>query len=142
MAINKESLEHRRLSDAIRLLQTSGDRVQLKIARNLKPKGKIIRECGRIFIFNAGRILIQDFQFVEFKMDYCLDSRQTSTLIESPIDDRCEYSSPDGVMSVDSAVHSWDSNNPDNTAGLYFLKLGNKEAYLVIFQISKMVKVL
>lgn len=36
LAINGESLEHRPLSDAIRLLQTSGDRVQLKIARNIK----------------------------------------------------------------------------------------------------------
>ncbi|KAJ8947394.1 hypothetical protein NQ314_008617 [Rhamnusium bicolor] len=39
LAINSESLEHRPLSDAIRLLQTSGDRVQLKIARNIKPTG-------------------------------------------------------------------------------------------------------
>ncbi|XP_045473895.1 glutamate receptor-interacting protein 1 isoform X1 [Harmonia axyridis] len=96
LAINKESLEHRRLSDAIRLLQTSGDRVQLKIARNLKPK---------------------EFR-TDFKIDYSLDSRETSSLIESQLDERCEYSSPDGVMSVDSAVHSWDSNNPDNTTDI------------------------
>ncbi|XP_025835465.1 glutamate receptor-interacting protein 1 [Agrilus planipennis] len=38
LAINSESLEHRPLSEAIRLLQTSGDRVQLKIARHLNPK--------------------------------------------------------------------------------------------------------
>lgn len=36
LAINGESLEHRPLSEAIRLLQSSGDRVQLKIARNIK----------------------------------------------------------------------------------------------------------
>lgn len=46
LAINGESLEHRPLSDAIRLLQTSGDRVQLKIARNIK------NESGR-FDFNV-----------------------------------------------------------------------------------------
>lgn len=39
LAINGENLEHRPLSDAIRLLQTSGDRVQLKIARNIKNEG-------------------------------------------------------------------------------------------------------
>lgn len=33
LAINGENLEHRPLSDAIRLLQTSGDNVQLRIAR-------------------------------------------------------------------------------------------------------------
>lgn len=37
LAINGENLEHRPLSEAIRLLQSSGDRVQLKIARNIKP---------------------------------------------------------------------------------------------------------
>ncbi|XP_018579135.1 glutamate receptor-interacting protein 2 isoform X2 [Anoplophora glabripennis] len=72
LAINGESLEHRPLSDAIRLLQTSGDRVQLKIARNIKP---------------------------------------TENGMEEP---RCSYSSP-GLMSVDSAIHSWDSNTVDNT---------------------------
>ncbi|KAJ8920135.1 hypothetical protein NQ315_011792 [Exocentrus adspersus] len=71
LAINGDSLEHRPLSDAIRLLQTSGDRVQLKIARNIKPN-----ENG----------------------------------LEEP---RCSYSSP-GLMSVDSAIHSWDSNTVDN----------------------------
>ncbi|CAH0555415.1 unnamed protein product [Brassicogethes aeneus] len=70
LAINGESLEHRPLSDAIRLLQTSGDRVQLKIARHLKNN----------------------------------DSSDSS---------RCNYSSP-GLMSVDSAIHSWDSNTVDN----------------------------
>lgn len=40
LAINGESLEHRPLSDAIRLLQTSGDRVQVKIARNLNQGGE------------------------------------------------------------------------------------------------------
>lgn len=40
LAINGETLENRPLSDAIRLLQTSGDRVQLKIARTIKsPPG-------------------------------------------------------------------------------------------------------
>lgn len=39
LAINGDSLENRPLSDAIRLLQTSGDRVQLKIARNIKNTG-------------------------------------------------------------------------------------------------------
>lgn len=67
LAINGDSLEHRSLSDAIRLLQTSGERVQLKIARNIKA--------------------------VE--------------------ENRCNYSSP-GLMSVDSAIHSWDSNTADN----------------------------
>lgn len=38
LAINGDSLERRPLSDAIRLLQTSGDRVQLKIARNINTK--------------------------------------------------------------------------------------------------------
>ncbi|RZC38595.1 glutamate receptor-interacting protein 1 [Asbolus verrucosus] len=71
LAINGESLDNRPLSDAIRLLQTSGDRVQLKIARNLK--------------------------------------NPESTMEET----RCNYSSP-GVLSVDSAVHSWDSNTNDN----------------------------
>ncbi|XP_066149454.1 glutamate receptor-interacting protein 2 isoform X2 [Euwallacea fornicatus] len=66
LAINGDSLEQRPLSDAIRLLQTSGDRVQLKIARNIKNG------------------------------------------LEEP---RCSYSSP-GLMSVDSAIHSWDSSNP------------------------------
>lgn len=37
LAINGDSLEHKPLSEAIRLLQTSGDRVQLKIARHIKP---------------------------------------------------------------------------------------------------------
>ncbi|KAL1514313.1 hypothetical protein ABEB36_003589 [Hypothenemus hampei] len=69
LAINGESLEQRPLSDAIRLLQTSGNRVQLKIARNIK------NDIG----------------------------------LEEP---RCSYSSP-GLMSVDSAIHSWDSSNPD-----------------------------
>ncbi|CAG9818570.1 unnamed protein product [Phaedon cochleariae] len=70
LAINGENLEHRPLSDAIRLLQSSGDRVQLKIARHLKG---------------------------------------------TPIEDsRCNYSSP-GLMSVDSAIHSWDSNTGENT---------------------------
>ncbi|XP_030749851.1 glutamate receptor-interacting protein 2 isoform X2 [Sitophilus oryzae] len=68
LAINGENLDRRPLSDAIRLLQTSGDRVQLKIARNLK---------------------------------------NDSALMEEP---RCSYSSP-GLMSVDSAIHSWDSSN-------------------------------
>lgn len=36
LAINNENLEQRPLSDAIRLLQTSGDKVQLKIARQIK----------------------------------------------------------------------------------------------------------
>ncbi|GLV42893.1 Glutamate receptor interacting protein [Carabus blaptoides fortunei] len=36
LAINGETLEKRPLSDAIRLLQTSGDKVQLKIARQIK----------------------------------------------------------------------------------------------------------
>ncbi|XP_060527881.1 glutamate receptor-interacting protein 2 isoform X2 [Cylas formicarius] len=70
LAINGENLDHRPLSDAIRLLQTSGDRVQLKIARNLKPENAILEEP------------------------------------------RCNYSSP-GLMSVDSAIHSWDSNTVD-----------------------------
>uniref|UniRef100_A0A1Y1JYP3 PDZ domain-containing protein n=1 Tax=Photinus pyralis TaxID=7054 RepID=A0A1Y1JYP3_PHOPY len=68
LAINGENLENRPLSDAIRLLQTSGDRVQLKIARNL-------------------------------------NSKQDAT--------RCSYSSP-GLVSVDSAVASWDSNLGEN----------------------------
>ncbi|KAF7269698.1 hypothetical protein GWI33_017282 [Rhynchophorus ferrugineus] len=72
LAINGENLDHRPLSDAIRLLQTSGDRVQLKIARNLK---------------------------------------NDSALLEEP---RCSYSSP-GLMSVDSAIHSWDSSNTGDT---------------------------
>ncbi|XP_022917936.2 glutamate receptor-interacting protein 2 isoform X1 [Onthophagus taurus] len=67
LAINGESLDLRPLSDAIRLLQSAGDRVQLKIARNL----------------NQNDILTDD--------------------------SRCTYSSP-GLMSLDSAVHSWDSN--------------------------------
>ncbi|KAJ3643689.1 hypothetical protein Zmor_026386 [Zophobas morio] len=71
LAINGESLENRPLSDAIRLLQTSGDRVQLKIARHIKNTESAIEEG------------------------------------------RCTYSSP-GVLSVDSAVHSWDSNANDN----------------------------
>lgn len=37
LAINGDSLENKPLSEAIRLLQSSGDRVQLKIARNVKP---------------------------------------------------------------------------------------------------------
>ncbi|XP_019871732.1 glutamate receptor-interacting protein 2 isoform X2 [Aethina tumida] len=82
LAINGESLEHRPLSDAIRLLQTSGDRVQLKIARNIK-------------------------------------SSETSE------DSRCNYSSP-GLMSVDSAIHSWDSNTvdnqPDNATDIHEIK--------------------
>ncbi|KAF5285680.1 hypothetical protein FQR65_LT13065 [Abscondita terminalis] len=68
LAINGENLENRPLSDAIRLLQTSGDRVQLKIARNL-------------------------------------NSKSDGT--------RCSYSSP-GLVSVDSAVASWDSNIGEN----------------------------
>ncbi|KAF2884506.1 hypothetical protein ILUMI_21651 [Ignelater luminosus] len=73
LAINGESLEHRPLSDAIRLLQTSGDRVQLKIARNLNSKP------------------------------------------DNPTDgNRCSYSSP-GLVSVDSAVASWDSNIGENS---------------------------
>ncbi|KAL3267897.1 hypothetical protein HHI36_007036 [Cryptolaemus montrouzieri] len=92
LAINKESLEHRRLSDAIRLLQTSGDRVQLKIARNLKPT-----ELKS-----------------EFRTEYSCEGRESFSALEPQIDERYDYSSPDGVMSVDSAVHSWDSNNPDN----------------------------
>lgn len=82
LAINNESLENRPLSDAIRLLQTSGDRVQLKIARNIKNSDSGIEET------------------------------------------RCNYSSP-GVLSVDSAVHSWDSNtadNPNDNIGKYFFK--------------------
>ncbi|KRT81861.1 PDZ domain-containing protein, partial [Oryctes borbonicus] len=66
LAINGESLQHRPLSDAIRLLQTSGDRIQLKIARTLN-------------------------------------------LRDNSEDSRCSYSSP-GLISLDSAVHSWDSN--------------------------------
>ncbi|KAK5644499.1 hypothetical protein RI129_005799 [Pyrocoelia pectoralis] len=68
LAINGENLENRPLSDAIRLLQTSGDRVQLKIARNLNSKSDATR---------------------------------------------CSYSSP-GLVSVDSAVASWDSNLGEN----------------------------
>lgn len=68
LAINGENLENRPLSEAIRFLQTSGDRVQLKIARNL-------------------------------------NSKQDAT--------RCSYSSP-GLVSVDSAVASWDSNLGEN----------------------------
>ncbi|XP_074028671.1 glutamate receptor interacting protein isoform X3 [Leptinotarsa decemlineata] len=68
LAINGDNLEQRPLSDAIRLLQSSGDRVQLKISRHLKP----------------------------------------------PEDNRCNYSSP-GLMSVDSAIHSWDSNTAETT---------------------------
>lgn len=50
LAINGESLDHRPLSDAIRLLQNSGDRVQLKIARTLKPQtGKTILTKRSIF---------------------------------------------------------------------------------------------
>ncbi|XP_017779510.1 PREDICTED: glutamate receptor-interacting protein 1, partial [Nicrophorus vespilloides] len=70
LAINFESLEHRPLSEAIRLLQSSGDRVQLKIARTLKNE---------------------------------------TSMEES----RCNYSSP-GLTSIDSAVHSWDSNPGEN----------------------------
>ncbi|GJQ75883.1 Grip [Trypoxylus dichotomus] len=66
LAINGDSLQHRPLSDAIRLLQTSGDRIQLKIARTLN-------------------------------------------LRDNSDDSRCSYSSP-GLISLDSAVHSWDSN--------------------------------
>lgn len=47
LAINGESLEHRPLSDAIRLLQTAGDRVQLKIARNIKNQPDVILEETR-----------------------------------------------------------------------------------------------
>ncbi|KAK9722887.1 PDZ domain [Popillia japonica] len=69
LAINGESLQHRPLSDAIRLLQTSGDRIQLKIARTLN-------------------------------------------LRDNSEDSRCSYSSP-GLISLDSAVHSWDSNTAE-----------------------------
>lgn len=74
IAINGEPLEQKPLSEAIRLLQTSGDRVQLKIARNLKPA--------------------------------------------SPEEARCNYSSP-GLTSIDSAVHSWDSNPPESAESIF-----------------------
>lgn len=38
LAINGDSLLNRPLSDAIRLLQCSGDRVQLRISRSIKGK--------------------------------------------------------------------------------------------------------
>lgn len=44
LAINGECLERRPLSDAIRLLQTSGDRVQLKIARTIKNEGILSKQ--------------------------------------------------------------------------------------------------
>ncbi|XP_044272032.1 glutamate receptor-interacting protein 2 isoform X2 [Tribolium madens] len=87
LAINGESLENRPLSDAIRLLQTSGDRVQLKIARNIKNSDSGIEEG------------------------------------------RCNYSSP-GVLSVDSAVHSWDSNTADNTNDHIDVQIKDEESVL------------
>nr|CAH7718940.1 unnamed protein product [Callosobruchus chinensis] len=77
LAINGESLEHKPLSDAIRLLQTPTDRVQLKIARTIKSP---------------------------------------SIIEENPEEARCSYSSP-GLLSVDSAVESWDSS-PDAAADI------------------------
>ncbi|KAK9889767.1 hypothetical protein WA026_007147 [Henosepilachna vigintioctopunctata] len=100
LAINQENLEHRRLSDAIRLLQNSGDRVQLKIARNVKPSET-----------NSN-----------FRSEYSHDARENSCGLGSQIDELCDYSSPDGVMSVDSAVHSWDSNNLDNVDNIGDIK--------------------
>ncbi|KAH1005481.1 hypothetical protein HUJ04_006456 [Dendroctonus ponderosae] len=87
LAINGDNLDQRPLSDAIRLLQTSGDRVQLKIARHIK---------------------------------------NDLTLLEEP---RCSYSSP-GLMSVDSAIHSWDSSNTGDTHNEHTSELKDIESVL------------
>jgi C-terminal processing protease CtpA/Prc len=84
LAINGDNLDNRPLSDAIRLLQTSGDRVQLRIARHIKSPGTCVS----------------------------LRNNHPKFVPESGDDTRCNYSSP-GVLSVDSAVHSWDSNTND-----------------------------
>ncbi|CAG9772253.1 unnamed protein product [Ceutorhynchus assimilis] len=116
LAIDNRPLDHLSLESAFDILQTSNNEiVTLKVEKTETENSNLFLDSivYTVELHRYGGPLGITISGSEDCGDPIVLSRLTEdpTVLEEP---RCSYSSP-GLMSVDSAIHSWDSSNTGYT---------------------------